>query len=128
VVGTIARARPGGVVFHCVGGRDRAGQIAMLVLALVGVGPEEIARDHGLSDGRLRPLYLSRGEEDQGPTLERFLTERGTTAAQVIIETLTGLDLAATLGEAGLTAADVAALRARLLESADQRRNPPNTP
>src|SRR5215217_2076972 len=37
VVAAIAEAPPGGVAFHCGGGRDRAGQIAMLVLALVGV-------------------------------------------------------------------------------------------
>jgi protein-tyrosine phosphatase len=39
VVGAIATARPGGVVFHCQGGRDRAGQVSMLVLALAGVEP-----------------------------------------------------------------------------------------
>ena len=37
VVRAIALAQPGGVVFHCQGGRDRAGQIAMLVLSLAGV-------------------------------------------------------------------------------------------
>ena len=121
LVGAIARARPGGVVFHCAGGRDRAGQIAMLALALVGVEPAEIARDYGLSDGRLRQLYLARGEDDQGPMLERFLSERGTTAAAVIVETLAGLDVEATLLGAGLTAADVASLRARLLDPTDQR-------
>jgi protein-tyrosine phosphatase len=36
VLRAIARTRPGGVVFHCQGGRDRAGQVAMLVLALAG--------------------------------------------------------------------------------------------
>jgi hypothetical protein len=116
VLAAIARARPGGVAFHCVGGRDRAGQTAMLALALAGVAPVEIARDHGLSDERLRPLYRSRGEEDPGPMLERFLAERGTTAAAVIVETLEGLDVESTLLGAGLTEADIAALRARFVE------------
>ena len=40
VITAIARARPGGVLFHCVRGRDRTGQISMLVLALAGVAPE----------------------------------------------------------------------------------------
>ncbi len=48
VLTAIARARPGGVVFHCVGGRDRTGQIAILVLALAVVGSEEIVADYGL--------------------------------------------------------------------------------
>ena len=35
----IARARPGGVLFHCVGGRDRTGLVSLLALALAGVAP-----------------------------------------------------------------------------------------
>jgi len=116
VVGAIARARPGGVAFHCVGGRDRAGQVAMLVLALVGVEPQEIARDHAMSKERLRRLYRARGEEDQGPVLEGFLRRQGTSAGQVIIETLAGLDVEATLFAAGLDPDDVSALRDRLIQ------------
>lgn len=117
----IARARPGGVVFHCVGGRDRAGQVAMMVLALAGVEPEQIAADHGLSDERLRPLYLARGEPDPAPKLESYLRLQGTTAGEVIVVTLAGLDLEAMLSEGGLEAADVAALRERLLAGHDFR-------
>lgn len=113
VVGAIAQARPGGVVFHCQGGRDRAGQIAMLVLVLVGVEPEAIAADYALSDERLRPLYLSRGEEDQAPALAEFLRSQGTTATELIVETLATFDVEATLLEAGMAERDVAALRQR---------------
>jgi protein tyrosine/serine phosphatase len=116
VVRAIARAQPGGVVFHCQGGRDRAGQIAMLVLALAGVEPETIAADYALSDERLRSLYLSRGEEDQGPALAEFLRNQETTATELILEILTTLDVEATLLEAGLTDQDVAALRRRLVQ------------
>ncbi len=115
VVGAIARAQPGGVAFHCVGGRDRAGQVAMLVLALVGVEPQEIARDHAMSTERLSRLYRARGEEDQGPVLEGFLRQRGTSAGQVIVGTLGGLDVEATLLTAGLDADDISALRGRLI-------------
>jgi protein-tyrosine phosphatase len=114
-VAAIARAGPGGVAFHCVGGRDRAGQVAMLVLALAGVEPEEIARDHGLSTERLRRLYEARGEEDQGPVVEGFLRERGTSAGRVIVETLAELDLERLLLGAGLEEEDLASLRGRLL-------------
>jgi protein-tyrosine phosphatase len=115
VVRAIAQAKPGGVAFHCVGGRDRSGQIAMLVLALVGVTPEEIARDYALSGERLRRLYRERGEPDQGPELEQFLAERGTTASRVLIEILEELDVEASLLSAGLDQADLSALRNRFL-------------
>ena len=49
VIAAIASAPPGGVYVHCVGGRDRTGQVAMLLLALAGVAPEEIAADYALS-------------------------------------------------------------------------------
>jgi protein-tyrosine phosphatase len=115
VVRAIARARPGGVAFHCMGGRDRAGQVAMLVLELAGVEPEAIAADYALSDERLRPLYLSQGQADEAPAIAEFLRGRGTTASQVIVETLAALDVEAVLLAAGLGQADLSALRERLL-------------
>lgn len=115
VVRAIAQAQPGGVVFHCQGGRDRAGQIAMLVLALVGVEPEAIAADYALSDERLRHLYLSRGQEDEAPGIAEFLRSQGTTATELIVEILTTFDVKATLLEAGLDERDVAELRRRLV-------------
>jgi protein-tyrosine phosphatase len=117
VIGAIARARPGGVAFHCVGGRDRTGQIAMLVLVLTGVDPEEIACDYAVSTERLRRLYRERNEKDQGPLLEEFLCGRGTTAAEVIIQTLAELDVETTLTSAGLAPGDLLSLRARFLDA-----------
>jgi protein-tyrosine phosphatase len=115
VLRAIATAPPGGVAFHCQGGRDRAGQISMLVLSLAGVDPEAIAADYALSDARLRPLYLSRGEEDEAPKIAEFLSGQGTTASEVIVELLAEFDIEGALRGAGLSADDVAALRARLV-------------
>jgi protein tyrosine/serine phosphatase len=114
VVRAIATAPPGGVVFHCQGGRDRAGQISMLVLALAGVEPEAIAADYALSDERLRPLYLSRGEADEAPKIAAYLREQGTTATDLIVGLLATVDVKATLLGAGLDPGDVASLRRRL--------------
>ena len=122
VISAIARAQPGGVVFHCAGGRDRAGQVAMLVLALVGVGPEAIAADYEISDERLRRLYLSQGQADEAPGIAEFLQGRGATAAEVIAETLAGLDVEAILLEGGLERADLSLLRGRLLPAVTERR------
>jgi protein-tyrosine phosphatase len=113
VLRAIATARPGGVVFHCQGGRDRAGQIAMLVLALAGVEPAAIAADYALSDERLRPLYLARGEEDEAPKIAAFLRDQGMSASELIVDLVTELDVEATMLEAGLASEDIAALRGR---------------
>jgi protein-tyrosine phosphatase len=114
VIKAIATADPSGVAFHCQGGRDRAGQISMLVLALAGVEPAAIAADYALSDERLRPLYLSRGEEDEAPKIAAYLRDQGTTATNLIVDLLTELDVEATLLGAGLEPGDVTALRRRL--------------
>jgi len=82
VLSAIAGAEPGGVAFHCGGGRDRAGQIAMLLVSLVGVAPEDIATDYALSTERLRARYAARGEDDQGPRLASFLAGKGTTVGE----------------------------------------------
>ena len=100
VLTAIAYARPGGVLFHCMGGRDRTGMITMLVLALLGVEPEDIAADYELSAG----LCIDADDVTEG------LTRAGTTARAELLRSLEGLDLDA------LVAADLrAALRARLL-------------
>jgi hypothetical protein len=118
VVAAIARAEPGGVVFHCSAGRDRAGQIAMLVLALAGVPPREIAADYALSRGdRLLARYAALGMEDQTASIEGFLAARGTTAAELIETMLGELEVEASLRAGGLTDGDVAAVRRRLLEA-----------
>jgi protein-tyrosine phosphatase len=98
-IAAIAQAEPGGVLIHCVGGKDRAGQIAMLLLALAGVAPEEIATDYVLSG------------DDQA----EFLASRGTSSTEVIRSTLTELDVEAYLLASGVGAADLAAVRDRLL-------------
>jgi protein tyrosine/serine phosphatase len=115
VLSAIAQAGGGGVAFHCGGGRDRAGQIAMLVLALAGVSPTAIAADYDLSAERLPARYAAHGALDQGPQLTAFLAGRGLTAAGVIVSTLAELDVEGCLRDGGLTDADVRGLRARLL-------------
>jgi protein-tyrosine phosphatase len=116
VIAAIAQARPGGVAFHCAGGRDRSGQIAILVLALVGVAEEAIISDYLLSHERLPSLYQARGEEDQGPILQAFLRDRGTNAATEIRRLLEA-DIEPALVGGGLSRQDIAALQARLLDA-----------
>jgi protein-tyrosine phosphatase len=100
VLTTIAYARPGGVLYHCMGGRDRTGMVTMLVLALVGVAPEDIAADYELSAAMCA----------DAETVTDGLTRAGTTARAELLRTLAEVDFDA------LVATDLrAALRARLL-------------
>ncbi len=115
VVAAVARAGPGAVAFHCVGGRDRTGQIAILLLALCGVGADQIIADYELSDPRLAPMWAADGGPDQAAVNARFLAHRRTSAAELIASLLAALDVERTLRDAGLTDADLRALRARLL-------------
>ncbi len=115
VLTAIARARPGGVAFHCVGGRDRTGQIAILLLALAGVASDEIVADYELSDERLPPLWKLNGNPDEALVNARFLAAQQTTAAALIASLLHTLDLRAMLRAGGLRHRDATALKARLL-------------
>jgi protein tyrosine/serine phosphatase len=114
-VRTIAPAGPGGVLIHCVGGRDRTGLIAMLLLALAGVAPGDIADDHALSAERLVELYARAGEADQGAIIDELLEREGTTAREPILTTLASLDVEGYLCAAGLGDDDLTAVRERLL-------------
>jgi hypothetical protein len=103
----IARAEPGGIAVHCGIGRDRTGLIAIMLLALAGVGPEEIAADYALSEDRV-PFGR----------IGTFYEDNGITAADVIEALLDGLDVEAYVRAAGVGAGDLAAIRGRLLSAA----------
>jgi protein-tyrosine phosphatase len=53
----VADAPEGGVVIHCVGGKDRTGLLAAFLLHLAGVDDETIAADYALSEERLLPRH-----------------------------------------------------------------------
>ena len=114
-VRAIARAEPGGVLFHCGGGRDRTGLVAFLLLALVGVEPDEIVRDYELSNDRLPPLWVARGMRDQRPLIEAALARKNTTARALLLDLLASFDVEAYLRSAGLAEEELAALRDRLV-------------
>jgi protein-tyrosine phosphatase len=56
-VRAVARASEGGVVVHCVGGKDRTGLLCAFLLDLAGVEIEAIAADYALSEERLQPRH-----------------------------------------------------------------------
>jgi protein-tyrosine phosphatase len=114
-VTALAAASSGGVIFHCGAGRDRTGLVTLLLLALVGVEPDAIARDYEQSTEHLKALFTAMGQQDQGPSIEAALAERGTTAREAILATLDGFDAENYLLTAGVSPASLATVRHRLL-------------
>jgi protein-tyrosine phosphatase len=97
----IAQAKPGGVLIHCRRGNDRTGIIAMLLLTLVGVAPDDIAKDYELSPD---------------PHRTEFLKNKLTSSREVILDALAGLDVESYLLAGGLNKSDLEAIRERFLE------------
>jgi protein tyrosine/serine phosphatase len=112
----VAWAEPGGVVIHCGGGRDRTGLITMLLLALTGVEPGDIAADYESSNERLPPFWAELGMPDQREEIEDILARKRTTARAELLATLGSFDTADHLRSAGLNNRDLRAVRDRLLE------------
>jgi protein-tyrosine phosphatase len=114
VLSAIARM-PGGVIFHCVAGRDRTGLISLLLLALADVTPAGIVADYELTFGQLTPLYAALGLERDEWDVREHLKSRGTTVSETITSLLCSFDVAEYLAAAGASDADIGALRRRLL-------------
>jgi protein tyrosine/serine phosphatase len=100
----IAQAQSGGVLFHCKRGYDRTGIIALLVLALAGVAPEDIAADYELS---------------VDPVREELLAGQHTTTRETIFATVASLEVEDYLRSGGLSKTDLEAIRNRFLEPAN---------
>jgi protein-tyrosine phosphatase len=119
IMALIANARDGGVLIHCVGGRDRTGLIAALLLSLVGVPLETVAADYALSSECLRPRdedFLANGP-GRREERERLLVQMKT-HPEIMLETLIRLDetygsVTAYLRQAGVTEQELALLQAR---------------
>jgi hypothetical protein len=99
-ISAIAQAQPGGVLFHCARGHDRTGIMALLLLALVGVAPEDVLADYALS---------------LDPERDALLARQHTSVRQVILSVLDGLDVEGYLQMGGVSQAHLSAVRERLL-------------
>lgn len=115
----IASARPGGVLIHCHGGKDRTGTICALLLGLAGVPDDVIAADYAESQVCLWPLWEEIIAKVGGEENADFWL-KPTATAEMMHRTLGHLNdtyggVRAYLLSTGLAPAELAVLRARLV-------------
>ena len=118
-IAAVARAPEGGVVVHCMGGKDRTGLVAAFLLDLAGVPDDEIAADYAQSEERLRArhdLWIAEaGTEEERERLRRVAA----TPAESMLGVLEALErryggVEAFLRSAGLGEEEAGLVRARL--------------
>lgn len=86
-VSAVAGAGPGGVLIHCLVGKDRTGLVAALLLRLAGVSVRDVAADYALSEENLREFsepWIERAEDD----VERERRRRTAAAPAAAMETV----------------------------------------
>lgn len=110
VLAALLNARKGGVLFHCMGGRDRTGMIALLLLAAAGVTTEAIVGDYLETVRLAEARATTSGRSNQEPAIEDFCIERGTTTEGAFRLALAGLNLNEFLDAASFSQPDRAAL------------------
>ncbi|MCD4852419.1 tyrosine-protein phosphatase [Arthrobacter sp. AK01] len=119
-ISSIVNAPPGGVLFHCMGGRDRTGMIAMILLSAVNTSSEQIVGDY-LETVRLGDLRAaSSNRNNVEPLLNELCERHGTTTEGAFRTALAGFDLCSFIEAAGLPESDRAALdtwRGSILET-----------
>ena len=80
----------GPVVIHCMGGKDRTGLVAALLLRLAGVAPDDIGRDYALSASNLaartRSWLESSPNEAERRRREKLSQTPATAMARVVSE------------------------------------------
>ena len=99
-ISAVARAQPGSVLFHCIRGNDRTGIIALLLLTLAGVLPDEILADYELSPDPERAELLARQQSS---------------VREAVLGALAGLDIESYLYSGGLSQEELVKVRRRLL-------------
>ena len=113
-VRAIANAAPGCVAFHCAGGKDRTGLLALVLLTLGGATPEEIIADYLLSYDRMQQRYDEIGVPDQLAAVRELLANHNTTIEASLTSTIASLTMPGFLLDNGLSDTELAALHTRL--------------
>lgn len=117
----VANAVPGGVLIHCLAGKDRTGIAVAMLLSLVGVSEPDIAEDYSLTAPNLAAelaAALAAAPDDEA---RARLVRSYDASVETMLATLAHLrtrhgGASAYLTRTGLSAADIERIRARLLD------------
>jgi len=102
----IVNAPPGGVLFHCMGGRDRTGMIALLLLTASNTEMDAIVDDY-LETVRLGGLRAATSNRNTSEAeLEEICRIHGTTTEGAFRAVIANLDLEKVLSAAGMSSRD----------------------
>lgn len=121
VLGIIADAPAGAVLFHCTAGKDRTGIVAALLLGIAGVDAALIVEDYALTAGLIAPIVadITAGAVARGAdpaSFQRLLaSEPATMAATLAFIQAEFGSIAAYIERIGLDQATIERLRNRLL-------------
>lgn len=110
VLSALAQPDQGGVLFHCLSGRDRTGMIAMVLLAIAGVEPESIVEDYLETVRRGDALAAAMNRANPEPQIDELLARHSTTTEQSFRDALAGLDLPTLLSAANVPSGTVRTL------------------
>jgi protein-tyrosine phosphatase len=105
-ISAVVNAPPGAVLFHCMGGRDRTGLLAMALLHAIGTDTECIVDDY-LETVRLGDARAANSKRNNSePRLEELCRQHGTTTEGAFRDALAKFDLKGLLDAAALTDED----------------------
>lgn len=112
-VGAVADAPTGGVLVHCAAGRDRTGLIVALLLRVAGVPVPAVLDDYEVGVREINEWF--RTNVDREPHLDEAALAASLAAKRATLGSfLEAFDVDAYLAGAGVTAGQLARLRARL--------------
>jgi len=117
-VSAVAAAPPGGVLVHCMAGKDRTGLVSALLLRVAGVSIEDVAADYALSEANLEPRWrpwLEEAPDEHERKRRRRMSVTPAAAMESVLHELgrRGGEEAYLLA-AGVTEEELEAVRSRL--------------
>lgn len=116
-IGAVVKAAAeadGAVVVHCAAGRDRTGMVMAVLLSLAGVPHEAIANDYVLAVIGINEHHLQQDTPREAPKTPQELREYIRGARRHLLELLQDFDAEQFLRDAGLTGAEIGAVRRKL--------------
>jgi protein-tyrosine phosphatase len=123
LVTLLSRSKHHPVAFYCSTGKDRTGLLSALTLSALGVGDEDVAADFHLTESLLPDSYIELAWERSARIgVPRRLAAQNLEAPRELMLEILGVvrathgDAAAYLIAHGMAEADLAALRASMLE------------